>query len=116
MYSVAKKLEIKKNIHIYTYNYKSCLNIDIVCLCLYHCLCSLSTLRCGVERLLPITNETVLAVHINLSVGSACHNALCSTNDATKAHMAAVHNLRTLCFIDTFVSAMSDIVAKDIFI
>ena len=55
------------------------------------------------EKSLPITNETVLAAHINLSVGSACHNALCSTNDATKAHMAVVRRLRTLCFIELFV-------------
>ena len=63
-------------------------------------------MRCGVEKSLPITNETVLAAHINLSVGSACHNALCSTNDVTKTHMAAVCGLHTLCFIDTFVSAV----------
>ena len=58
------------------------------------------------EKSLPTTNETVLAAHINLSVGSACHNALCSTNDVTKAHMAAVRRLHTLCFVDTFVNAM----------
>ena len=58
------------------------------------------------EKWLPITNETDLAAHINRSVGSACHNALCSTNDATKTHMAAVCGLHTLCFIDTFVGAM----------
>ena len=58
------------------------------------------------EKSLPITNDTVLAAHINLSVGSACHNALCSTNDATMAHMAAVRRLHTLCYIDTFVDAM----------
>ena len=57
------------------------------------------------EKSFRITNETVLAAHINLLVGSACHNALCSTNDATKAHMAAVCGLHTLCFIDTFVAA-----------
>ena len=61
--------------------------------------------RCGMEKSFRITNETVLAAHINLSVGSACHNALCSTNDATKTHMAAVCRLHTLCFIDTFVAA-----------
>ena len=76
------------------------------CVCLYHCWCSLGTVRCVVEKALPITNETVLAAHINLSVGSACHNALCSTNDATTAHIAAVCRVHTLCFDDTFVDAM----------
>ena len=65
------------------------------------------------ERSLPITNETVLAAHINLSVGSACHNALCPINDATKAHMAAVRRLHTLYFFDTFVDAMSATNNKD---
>ena len=62
-------------------------------------------MQCGVERSFRITNETVLAAPINLSVGSACHNALCSTNDVTKTHMAAVCKWHTLCFIDTFVGA-----------
>ena len=66
----------------------------------------MSPLRYVVEKSLPITNETDLAAHINRSVGSACHNALCSTNDATKTHMAAVCRLHTLCFIDTFVGGM----------
>ena len=64
-----------------------------VCLCLYHCWCSLSTLRCDAEKAIHTTNETVSAEHINLSVGSACHNALCSTNNA---HMAADRQLRTV--------------------
>ena len=68
----------------------------------------MTTVRCVVEKALPATNETVLAAHINLSVGSACHNALCSTNDATKAHMAAVRRLHTLCLIDIFVDVSSD--------
>ena len=85
-----------------------------VCLCLYHCWCNVSTVRCGVEKSLPITNETVLAAHINLSVGSACHNALCPINDATMAHMAAVCRLYTLCFIDIFVGAMSHTDAKNV--
>ena len=66
------------------------------------------------EKSLPITNETVLAAHINLSVGSACHNAQCSTNNATRAHMAAVRRLHTLCLIDTFVDAMLAYHKKDI--
>ena len=74
----------------------------------------MSTVRCGVEKSLSITNEPVLAAHINLSVGSACHNALCSTNDATKAHMAAVRRLHTLCLIDIFVGAMPASNKKDI--
>ena len=61
------------------------------------------------EKSLLITNETGLPAHINLSVGSACHNALCSTNHATKAHIAAVRRMHTLCFIDTFVGEMLDI-------
>ena len=71
------------------------------------------TVQCGVEKPLPITNETVLAAHINLSVGSACHNALCSTNDATKAHIAMVRRLHTLCFIQLFVGAMPEFDIKD---
>ena len=74
----------------------------------------MSTVRCGVEKSLPITNETVLAAHINLSVGGACHNAQCSTNNATKAHMAAVRRLHTLCLIDTFVGTMPASNKKDI--
>ena len=65
-------------------------------MCAAHCLCSLSTLRCGVEKSLRTTNETVLPAHINLSVGSACQNALCSADDATKAETAAVRRLSTL--------------------
>ena len=74
----------------------------------------MSTVSCDVEKSLPIINETVLAAHINLSVGSACHNALCSTNDATKAHIAAVRRLHTLWFMDTFVNAMPVSNKKDI--
>ena len=74
----------------------------------------MGTLRYFVERSLPTPNETVLAAHLNLSVGSACHNALCSTNDATKTHMAAVRRLHTLCFIDTFVGGMPATNKKDI--
>ena len=68
----------------------------------------MSTVRFVVEKSLPTTNKTVLTAHINLSVGSACHNALCSTNDATITHMAAVRRLHTLCLIDIFVDASSD--------
>ena len=68
----------------------------------------MSTVRCVVEKSLPATNETVLAAHINLSVGSACHNALCSTNDATITNMPTVRRLHTLCLIDIFVDASSD--------
>ena len=62
-------------------------------LCVAHCLCSLSTLRCGVEKSLRTTNETIFPAHITLSAGSACQNALCSANDATKAETAAVRRL-----------------------
>ena len=65
----------------------------------------MSTVRYVVEKSLPTTNETVLAAHINLSVGSACHSALCSTNDATITHMPTVRRLHTLCFNDIFVDA-----------
>ena len=65
------------------------------------------------EKSLPTTNETVLAAHINLSVGSACHNALCSTNDATITHMAAVRILHTLCFIQLFAGAITQIAIKN---
>ena len=65
------------------------------------------------EKSLPITNETVLAAHINLSVGSACHNALCSTNDATRAHIATARRLHTLCFIELFVGELLDIVINN---
>ena len=68
----------------------------------------MSTVRCVVEKSLPTTNDTVLAAHINLSVGSACHNALCSTNDATITHLPTVRRLHTLCLIDIFVDASSD--------
>ena len=71
-------------------------------------------MRCVAKKSLPTTNETVLAAHINLSVGSACHNAVCSTNDATKAHMAAIRRLHTLCFIDTFVGGMPASKKEDI--
>ena len=70
-------------------------------------------MRCVVEKSLPTTNETVLAAHINLSVGSACHNALCSTNDATRANVAAVRRLHTLCFIQLFVGAISQFDIND---
>ena len=71
-------------------------------------------MRCGVEKSLPTTNEPVLAAHINLSFGSACHNALCSTDDDTKAHIAAVRRLHTLCYIVTFLGAMPGNNKKDI--
>ena len=65
------------------------------------------------EKSLPTTNETVLAAHINLSVGSACHNALCSTNDATKAHMPTVPRLQKLCFIHLFAGAITQFDIKN---
>ena len=73
----------------------------------------MSTVRCVVEKSLPTTHETVLAAHINLSVGSACHNALCSTNDAKITHMAIVRRLHTLCFIHMFVDEISQLDIKD---
>ena len=63
-------------------------------LCVAHCLSSLSSLRCSVEKSLRTTNETIFLAHINLSVGSACQNALCSADNATKAETATVRRLR----------------------
>ena len=60
-------------------------------LCVVHCLRSLSSLRCGVEKSLRTTNETIFLAGINLSVGS--QNALCFADDATKAETAAVRRL-----------------------
>ena len=72
----------------YTWKHRIALQI-----CIAHCLCSLSTLRCGVEKLLCTTNKTAFPAHINLLVGSACQNALYSADDTTKAEMAAVWRL-----------------------
>ena len=68
-------------------------------LCVAHCLRSLSSLQCGVEKSLRTTNETIFLAHINLSVGSACQNALCSADDATKAETAAVRRLSIYIYI-----------------
>ena len=65
-------------------------------LCVARCSRSLSSLRCGVEKSLRTTNETIFLAHINLSFGSACQNALCSANNATKAETAAVRRLSTI--------------------
>ena len=53
-------------------------------------------MRCDVKKALHTKYETVTAEHINLSVGSACHTALCSTNNATNAHIATDRQLRTI--------------------
>ena len=58
-----------------------------------NCLRSLSSLRCHVEKSLRTTNETIFPAHINLLIGSACQNALCSADDATKVETAAVRRL-----------------------
>ena len=68
-----------------------------------HCLGSLSTLRCGVEKSLRTTNETVFAAHHNLSVGRALQNAMCSATNDTWTETAAVRRLNvhmhnTTCF------------------
>ena len=62
-------------------------------LCVAHCSRSLRSLQCGEEKSLRTTNETIFLAHINLSVGSACQNALCSADDATTAETAAVRRL-----------------------
>ena len=51
------------------------------------------SLRCGVKKSLRTTNEAIFPAHINLSVGSACQNALCSADDATKAETTAARKL-----------------------
>ena len=53
----------------------------------------LSSLRCGVEKSLRTTNETIFLAHINLSVSSVCQNAPYTADDATKAQRAAVRRL-----------------------
>ena len=68
-------------------------------LCVAHCLRSLSSLRCGVEKSLRTTNETIFLAHINLSIGSACQNALCSADNATKAETAAVRRFSRHIYI-----------------
>ena len=68
-------------------------------LCVAHCSPSLSSLRCGVEKSLRTTNETIFPAHINLSVGSACQNTQCSANDATKAETAAVRRLSIYLYV-----------------
>ena len=45
------------------------------------------------EKSLHTTNKTVLPANINLSVGGACQNALCSADDATKTETAAIWRL-----------------------
>ena len=68
-------------------------------LCVAHCSRSLSSLRCGVEKSLRTKNETIFLAHINHLVGSACQNALCSANDATKAKTAAVGRLNIYIYV-----------------
>ena len=74
-------------------------------LCVAHCLRSLSSLRCGVEKSLRTTNETIFLAHTNLLVGSACQNALCSADDATKAETAAVRSMSIYIYIFFFLFA-----------
>ena len=61
---------------------------------IYHCLTHIYIyISCGVEKSLRTTNETVFPAHINLSVGSAFQNTLCTADNATKAETAAVQRL-----------------------
>ena len=48
------------------------------------------------KKALHTKYEMVSTEHINLLVGSACHTALCSTNNATNAHIATDRQLRTI--------------------
>ena len=50
-------------------------------------------MRC--KEIVPYQKRTVIAEHINLSVGSACHKVLCFANNVIIAHMAAFCRLRT---------------------
>ena len=59
------------------------------------------------EKSLRTTNETIFAAPINLSVDNAYHTALCTTNDATQAHMEAVQSLRAIKFIDIIAGKMA---------
>ena len=63
------------------------------------------------RRHIPLTKR-FFAEHINRSVGSACHNALYSAYDGTKAQKAAFRRLPKLLFIDMFVGETSDNVKK----
>ena len=75
-------------------------------LCVAYCLCSLSTLHCGVKKSLHTTNKTVFLAHIILLVGSACQNTLGSANDVTKAETTAVWRLSIIndIYIYTYIS------------
>ena len=67
----------------------------------------MSTLRYGVEKSLRTTYETISAAHINSSVDNAYHTALCTTNDATPAHMETVQSLREIKFININAGKMA---------
>ena len=45
------------------------------------------------EKSLRTTKEAIFPAAIEVSVGSACQNAVCSADDATKAETAAVRKL-----------------------
>ena len=62
-------------------------------LCVAHCLCSLSTLQCAVEKSLRTTNEIAFPAAYTVWVDCVCHNDRCSANDATKAETAVVRRL-----------------------
>ena len=51
-------------------------------------------MRCG--EIVTYHKRNDFLAHINLSVGSACQNALCSADNATKAETAAVQRLSSL--------------------
>ena len=70
----------------------------------------MSTLRYGVEKSLRTTNQTIFVAPIILSLDNAYHTALCTTNDATKAHMEAVQTLCAIKFIDIIAGKTAVIV------
>ena len=52
-----------------------------------------NSLRCGVEKSLRTTNETIFPSNINLSVGSACQNAICFDNNIDVYVYIYIHNI-----------------------
>ena len=104
-------MKIYLSIYIYIYLDISAVQIEYsiwqhrvaLQLCVGHCLCSLSTLRCGVEKSLGTTNEMTFPAPYNLWVGSVRQNTLCSADDATKAETATVWRLSIYIYIYIYI-------------
>ena len=54
-----------------------------------------SAMQC--EQVVTYHKRNDFPAHINPLIGSACQNALCSADDATKAEMAAVWRYEYIC-------------------